>query len=122
MGGNAAAVKVYKADGTQIAYYKNTAFADIGYPNLDAGCRLATMTTFVADLSGYLGEELYIELRDEGGAPWGEAFFDDIVTYYETAPDYANQYDTVQFYEGGYADGKEAINYDIKWVLAVNVL
>lgn len=122
MGGRTACVKVYKEDGTKIGDYKNTAFADIGYPNLDAGCRLATMTTFVADLSGYLGEELYIELRDEGGAPWGEAFFDDIVTYYETAPDYANQYDTVQFYEGGYADGKEAINYDIKWVLAVNVL
>ena len=122
MGGNAAAVKVYKADGTQIAYYKNTAFADVSFPNINEGCRLATMTTFVADLSDYLGEELYVELCDETAAGWAVAFFDDIVTYYETAPDYANQYDTVQFYKGGYADGKEAINYDIKWVLAVNVL
>lgn len=116
MGGNAAAVKVYKEDGTQIAYYKNTAFADIGFPNLDEGCRMATMTTFAADLSGYLGEKLYIELCDETAEGWAVAFFDEIVTYYAATPDVKEKYDTVQFYKGGYAEGAEAIEYRIPWV------
>ena len=115
MGGRTACVKVYKEDGTQIGDYKNTAFADVSFPNLDEGCRLATMTTFVADLSGYLGERLYIELHDEGGAPWGVAFFDDIVTRYASAPEIGEAYDTVQFYKGGYADGKTATDYRIYW-------
>jgi len=54
------------------------------------------MGTYVIDLSAYIGQELYIVLCDEsieGG--WAHAFFDEIVTYYETAPEYANLYDTV---------------------------
>ena len=125
MAGNAAAVKVYKADGTQIAYYKNTAFADVSFPNINEGCRLATMTTFAADLSDYLGEELYIELCDETAAGWAVAFFDDIVTYYETAPNIAALSDKVSFYykpAGEEEQEDTPTEYNIPWVQAVNAL
>ena len=124
MGGNAACVKVYKADGTQVAEYANTAFADVSFPNINEGCRLATMTTFAADLSDYLGEELYIELCDkESASGWAVAFFDDIVTYYETAPDISALSDEVEFYYKP-ADGvqeTEPTKYDIPWVEAINI-
>ena len=125
MAGNAAAVKVYKADGTQIAYYKNTAFADVSFPNINEGCRLATMTTFAADLSDYLGEELYVELCDETAEGWAVAFFDDIVTYYETAPNIAALSDKVSFYykpAGEEEQEDTPTEYNIPWVQAVNAL
>ena len=112
MAGNAAAVKVYKADGTQIAYYKNTAFADVSFPNIN-------------DLSDYLGEELYVELCDETAEGWAVAFFDDIVTYYETAPNIAALSDKVSFYykpAGEEEQEDTPTEYNIPWVQAVNAL
>jgi len=97
MGAAAAAVRVYTADGTEIGYYKQNRFNDASFPTVGAaGGSWADMGTYVIDLSAYIGQELYIVLCDEsieGG--WAHAFFDEIVTYYETAPDYANLYDTV---------------------------
>ena len=97
MGAAAAAVRVYTADGTEIGYYKQTRFNDANFPTVGAaGGSWADMGTYVIDLSAYIGQELYIVLCDEsieGG--WAHAFFDEVVTYYETAPDYANLYDTV---------------------------
>lgn len=121
MGGNAAVVKVFKEDGTRIGEFVNTAFADVAFPNIDEGCRLATMTTFAADLSDYLGERLYIELHDVSASGWAVAFFDDIITYYETTPDVASLSDTVQFYKK--VDGvqqEEPTSYNIPWVIAAN--
>ena len=115
MGGNAAAVHVYKADGTEIGYYKQTRFNDANFPSLAAGGSWADMGTYVIDLTAYLGEELYIVLEDEvidGG--WAHAFFDEIVTFYETAPDYAGMADTVK-------DGGTDATVDIPWQLAVNL-
>lgn len=91
MGGNAAVVHVFKADGTEIGLYRQTRFADQNFPSLAAGGSWADMGTYVIDLSEYIGEELYIVLEDEvidGG--WAHAFFDEVVTFYETAPDYEN--------------------------------
>ena len=97
MGAAAAAVRVYTADGTEIGYYKQTRFNDASFPTVGAaGGSWADMGTYVMDLSAYIGQELYIVLCDEsieGG--WAHAFFDEVVTYYETAPDYANLFDTV---------------------------
>ena len=97
MGAAAAAVRVYTADGTEIGYYKQNRFNDASFPTVGAaGGSWADMGTYVIDLSAYIGQELYIVLCDEsieGG--WAHAFFDEIVTYYETAPDYANMYDVV---------------------------
>lgn len=60
------------------------------------------MGTYVIDLSAYLGEELYLELCDEAAEGWAHAFFDEVVTYYEEVPDYANNADIVP--DGGTAD------------------
>ena len=79
------------------------------------------MTTFAANLSDYSGERLYIELHDVSASGWAVAFFDDIITYYETAPDVASLSDTVQFYKK--VDGvqqEEPTSYNIPWVIAAN--
>ena len=115
MGGNAAVVHVFKADGTEIGLYRQTRFADQNFPSLAAGGSWADMGTYVIDLSEYIGEELYIVLEDEvieGG--WAHAFFDEVVTFYEEAPDYENTVDTVK-------DGNTTDTVDIPWQLAVNL-
>lgn len=95
MGGRTAAVKVFKADGTQIGLYRANHFKDDGFPDVTKGS-WADMRTYAIDLSEYMGETLYLELWDvEEGGGWGLAFFDEAVTYYETAPDWENSYDTV---------------------------
>ena len=117
MGAAAAAVKVYTADGTQIGYYKQNRFNDSGFPTVGAaGGSWADMGTYVMDLSAYLGQELYIVLCDEvieGG--WSHAFFDAVVTYYETAPDYANLFDTV-------AQSVTGEDVQFAWQLAENLI
>lgn len=116
MGGAAAAVKVYTADGTEIGYYKQTRFNDANFPTVGAaGGSWADMGTYVMDLSAYIGQELYIVLCDEtieGG--WAHGFFDEVVTYYETAPDYANLYDTV-------AQSVTSEEVQFPWQLAENL-
>ncbi|MBQ6273567.1 MAG: hypothetical protein IJK63_05025 [Oscillospiraceae bacterium] len=115
MGGNAAAVHVYLADGTEIGLYRQTRFADQNFPSLAAGGSWADMGTYVIDLSEYIGQELYLVLEDEvieGG--WAHAFFDEVVTFYEEAPDYANLFETVK-------DGGTDETVDIPWQLAVNL-
>ena len=115
MGGNAASVKVFKADGTLVGYYKQTRFHDEFFPSVGQGGSWADMGTYVMDLSEYLGEELYIELYDEKiDAGWAHSFFDEIVTFYEEAPDYANLADTVM-------DGNQAGEVKIPWQLAENL-
>ena len=114
MGGNAAAVKVFKADGTLIGYYKQTRFNDTGFPDVSKGS-WADMATYAMDLHEYIGEELYIELHDIEVGAWAHAFFDDVITYYETAPDWENNKDTVK--NGGTTD-----TVDIPWVKATNLV
>ena len=75
------------------------------------------------DLSQYMGQKLYIEICDrpfnDGEKGWGVAFFDEIITYYETAPDVANMFDTVELNAATSADGV-AKPFNIPWVTAVN--
>lgn len=120
MGAAAAAVKVYKADGTLVGYYKQNRFSDANFPHVSQGGSWADMGTYVIDLSAYLGQELYLELIDEkidGG--WAHAFFDDIVCYYATAPDYANLADTVM---DGHTADETPVEFQIPWQLAENLL
>ena len=116
MGAAAAAVRVYTADGTDIGYYKQNRFNDASFPTVGAaGGSWADMGTYVIDLSAYIGQELYIVLCDEsieGG--WAHAFFDEVVTYYETAPDYANLFDTV-------AQSVTGEDVQFPWQLAENL-
>lgn len=115
MGGNAAAARVFTADGTEIGYYKQNRFNDDNFPSLVEGGSWADMATYVIDLSDYLGEELYIELHDEEAETWAQAFFDEVITYYEEIPDYENNVDTVP-------DGGSGEPVDIPWQLAENHL
>lgn len=118
MGGNAAAVKVFLKDGTQVGYYKQTRFSDKEFPYVGKGGSWADMGTYVMDLSKYTGQEMYIELWDEaidGG--WAVAFFDDVVTYYATAPDYKNMSDKVM---DGHKGDETATEISIPWQLAPN--
>ena len=123
MGGRTAVLKVYTADGTCIAEYANTKFLndDALFPHVDAGSRLATMTTYVADLSDYLGQTLYIEICDEPGENWGVVFFDDIVTYYETVPVVFERYDVLQLNATTSSTGAPQ-EYHMPWETAVNQL
>ncbi len=113
MGGHAAAVHVYLADGTEIGYYQQTRFNDANFPSVGAGGSWADMGTYVMDLSAYKGQEMYIVLADEQAEGWAHAFFDEVVTYYETAPDYASLSDTV-------VDGGPGAEIQIPWRLAEN--
>lgn len=115
MGGHAAAVHVYLADGTEIGYYKQNRFNDADFPSVGAGGSWADMGTYVMDLSAYLGQEMYLVLADEQAEGWAHAFFDEVVTYYETAPDYENNADEVP--DGGTGDPVK-----ISWQLAENSL
>ncbi len=115
MGGHAAAVHVFKADGTEIGYYQQTRFHDEFFPSVGAGGSWADMGTYVIDLSAYIGEELYIVLADEAVDGWAQAFFDEVVTFYEEAPDYENEADTV-------IDGGPGSEIQIPWQLAENLL
>ncbi len=85
MGGNGGEFRVYSENGILLATYKNTMFAnpDGAFPYVAKGCRLATMTTYVADLSQFIGVKMYIELADTADSNFGFACFDEIVTYYE---------------------------------------
>ena len=116
MGGNAARVNVRDAGTNQVvASYWNDAFFDggVAYPSVYNGSRLATMTKYVADLSAHIGKTLYIEIQDAvitGG--WAVAFFDEIVTYYETRITIEGQYDTVHEES---VDGSESRDTQIPW-------
>lgn len=129
LGGRTATVHVYTKDGTKIARYTNTEFVDLGHPLIEKGARLSTMTTYVADLSDYVGKEIYIELVDETGGSWGQSWFDDIVVEYQEIPDLATAADTVDIYraldEEGSGVGKWNISataekYLLPWKPAVN--
>ena len=116
MGGKAVAVRVYRANGTQIAYVRQTRFNDANFPYLARGGSWADMGTYVLDLSAYLGEDLYIVLQDEavdGG--WANAFFDEIITRYDTPPDVAHMADRVN-------DGGTRAGITIPWRMAVNLV
>lgn len=115
MGGRAAALRVYRADGTQIAYVRQTRFNDVNFPYLSKGGSWADMGTYVLDLSAYVGEDLYIVLQDEaveGG--WANAFFDEIITRYDTPPDVTQMADKV-------TDGRTRASITIPWRMAVNL-
>ena len=117
MGGRTAAVKVFKADGTQIGLFRNRHFKDSGFPSVKKGVggSWADMATFIIDLHEYIGEELYLELWDEESpGSWAVAFFDNIVTLYDEIPDYKTMYDTVK-------DGNSKEMVEIPWQRTLNV-
>ena len=121
MGGNAARVSVYSTSGELIGSYRNVGFFDggVAYPCVANGSRLATMITYVADLSDHIGETLYIEIADTTASGWAVAFFDDIVTYYESYVDYTAMKDTVTEVNA-LNNPEESRETEIPWMEASN--
>ena len=116
MGGRTAAVKVFKADGTQIGLFRNRHFKDSGFPSVKKGVggSWADIATFIIDLSEYIGEELYLELWDEESpGSWAVAFFDEVVTLYDEIPDYKTMFDLVK-------DGNSTEMVEIPWQRTLN--
>lgn len=80
-------ISIYDVDtNTEIARYGNTEFADVNFPNIDQGMRLANMGQYRADLSKYIGKKLYIQIVDNATADWGLMTFDSFFTYHEEVP------------------------------------
>lgn len=98
MGGNAAQVKVYKLDGTLIGSYNQTRFKDANFPFTgENNGSWADMGTCFIDLHEYIGEPLYLELRDKSiSGGWAAAFFDDVKCYYKDVPAVETGFDTVE--------------------------
>ena len=111
MGGNAAAVKVFKADGTPVGTYKANHFSDTNFPCEGDG-----------DGKGsWGGMRTHIDLLDTGNnGSWSHAFFDEVVTYYETVPDIANGFDTVTApLKANPSNPEDWGEVQLKWCIAV---
>ncbi len=91
--GHSSAVEVKRvSDGVTLARFENNAYNVGTFPYVADGLgdsRQGTLAHIVADLSGYVGEELYLVFMDQTQTTtdWGLLFFDDIKTNYEDVPD-----------------------------------
>ncbi|MGO4183407.1 hypothetical protein AB4Z17_19710, partial [Paenibacillus sp. TAF43_2] len=80
-------VNIVEANSGQvIARYGNSAFADVNFPNPSQGMRLANMEQYKANLSEYLGKDLYVEIVDNASTDWGVVFADAFFMYHESEP------------------------------------
>ncbi|WP_241674637.1 S-layer homology domain-containing protein [Paenibacillus luteus] len=80
-------VNIVEANSGQvIARYGNSAFADVNFPNPSQGMRLANMEQYKANLSEYLGKNLYVEIVDNASTDWGVVFADAFFMYHESEP------------------------------------
>lgn len=80
-------INVVEADsGKLVARYGNTEFADVNFPNVEQGMRLANMVQYKADLSAQLGKNLYLEIIDQASSDWGVIFADAFFTYHAAEP------------------------------------
>ncbi len=92
-------VEIIDAETDQVlSVYGNTKFAEATKPYyytdkpIDLakdGVYKANMVQYKADLSKYLGKEVYIRIVDEAVEDWGLFFVDSFITYYEKAEDVA---------------------------------
>ncbi len=90
MAGNEAKVVVKAQNGAVLAEAQNAAFADVEFPRVKDGCRLATMTEHLLDLSPFIGAKMYLEFHDTRDGGWGHLVLDNVVTYYETKPEFSS--------------------------------
>lgn len=68
----------------------NPAFKDADMTNIfTSGARMCTMTRFYLDCSKYLNQRVHIAIEDSKvGGGWGLAFFDEIITKYNSLPSF----------------------------------
>ena len=109
-GAELATTRCATAEGTNIL---NPSFYDPagGVANImTSGARLNTMTRTYLDASAHLGEKVRIVLSDERtGGNWGLAYFDEVITKYDTVPTFKvdkirQQYNENPMYHGVVTD------------------
>ena len=79
--------------GEELARYANRLFNDRGTDILNHGSNLANMVWYKADLSGFMGRSVKIQVVDNSVNNWGLVTVDSFVTYYKDAtlvPEKAN--------------------------------
>lgn len=88
LGGNGGYVSIYNDQDVELARFVNSEFADINFPHVDQGMRLANMELYRVDLTDFasLGDTLYIKITDNTTSGWGIMTFDSFFTHYEVAP------------------------------------
>lgn len=78
-------LSVLNEEDVEVARFGNTYFHDEGHiRNINRGNNLMNMVQYVADLSAFQGQTLYLRLCDNATSDWGLVTFDSVVTYYET--------------------------------------
>ena len=85
----------YIVDGEQeieVARYSNRKYWNFQFPYVPNGMKLLNLIQYVADLTQYLGQTMYIEVVDNNPSSddLGAMTLDSIVTYHETKPGFYN--------------------------------
>ena len=84
-------ISLYSGD-TEVARYSNRYFHDLGTGLLNNGSNLANMVQYVADISEFKNQELYIRVYDNAVNNWGLVTVDGFVTYYTDENSLPNSY------------------------------
>lgn len=66
----------------ELARFANSLFHDLGTSLINHGSNLANMVSYVADVSAFLGQRVYLQLVDNATADWGLLTADSFVSYY----------------------------------------
>lgn len=83
-----------------LSVYGNTKFAEAARPYYYSGKPIdlakegvykANMVAYKADLSEYLGKEVYIRIVDDAQSDWGLFFVDSFITYYASEEDVSSK-------------------------------
>ena len=67
----------------ELARYSNRYFHDLGISLVNRGSNMMNMVQYVADISEFMGKDVYIRVNDFAVNNWGLVTVDGFVTYYE---------------------------------------
>lgn len=78
-------ISLHNADtDEELARYYNAYFHDLNNNSLiNRGCNLMNMVQYVADISAFIGQNVYIKIVDNAVDNWGLIAVDGFITYYE---------------------------------------
>lgn len=76
-------LSVYDENHNEVKRFYNAYFHDIGTSLINKGSNLMNMVQYVADLSEFMGQTLYLRLCDYSSSNWGLMTLDSVITYYE---------------------------------------
>ena len=67
----------------ELMRFSNRYYHDIGIGLINNGSNLMNMVQYVADISNYLGQQVYLKVVDNASSDWGLLTVDSFITYYE---------------------------------------